>query len=78
MNLTSESKSQDKAEIEEYLSKFGKLSVCKPIKDRQGNKLAKESYFLSLNYNSSLEDSKFVKFAKDNNVIIQLNIYGDY
>lgn len=64
-------------ELIKYLEKYGKLDVCKPIKSKQGSKLAKESYFLSLFTNSSLEDDKFIKICKANNVILQLDIFQD-
>lgn len=73
-NITAE-QGKSEQDVIKYLEKYGKVDVCKPIKAKQGSKLAKESYFLSLFTNSSLEDSKFVNFCRLNNVILQLDIF---
>ncbi len=63
-------------EILDYLKRFGKVDIIKPIKDRQGKVLAKDSYFLSLFMNSSVNDDKFIDFCKSNNVIVQFDLYS--
>ena len=75
VNITSEN--TDNSKLIKYLEQYGKVDICKPIKSRQGSKLAKESYFLSLFTNSSLEDSKFIKVCRENNVILQLDVFQD-
>lgn len=60
-----------------YLEGFGKVEVIKPIKNFQGKKIAKDSYFLSLSTNSSLEDKTFLDICKKNNVILQLDVFQE-
>lgn len=76
MNITKEGTENEK--LIKFLEPYGKLSEIPPIKDKQGSKLAKSGYFLSLFSNSSVEDTKFIEVCKKNGVVIQFDIFSEF
>lgn len=75
-NLTEETIGDEK--LRKFLEPYGKLSEISAIKSRQGTKLAKPGYFLSLFSNSSVEDKKFIEICKKHNILVQFDIFSEF